>query len=132
MRCSRNEIHALALKAAVGSGLDYGSAQDAARATVALCAENPGGLGLLLRELLQPDELSAMVARASLDTSCSDLEDKVFYKALIEPSSAPASGHLEVDDTDIENAKALAALTYVPATETSRLRGAGAGTTDSD
>ena len=49
-----------------------------------------------------------------------------------EGAQAPEPGHLDIDDGAWERLSALAFETYVPSSETSRLKGAGAGLVDND
>lgn len=133
MKCSRNEIAALAYKAALGAGVDPGSAQDAAAATVRLCVENRDGLTILLKRLEEPEGLRQRVAAADLKTKREEADDE-FEKALVacRTDEPGAGGAIEVHEESFASASRLAHRIYVPATEASRLSGAGAGTTDND
>jgi len=198
MQCSRNELTAVLAKAASGTGLPVGVAQDAARAAVWLEEHGEEGVSSLLAALSLEDQHQSALVRGvaavdlaiaepgrsiavpeldlpilvagyagsaavdgatvmvtfAADVSATVGPDRlaltgrvpprsdVTIEAILPPSvpslsppltvARPYRGAIDVSDTHWEAASALAAQTYVPATEASRLKGAGAGLTDND
>ena len=131
---SLNEITALAHKAGRGAGLDDGTALDCARAAARAVADGKPGLEWWSAALADLARLRETVAAADLANAGEtvDAPSAPLFPYLLD--SAPVAGHgaFAVDETAWATLTALAHRTYVPATEASRLAGAGAGTTDND
>ncbi len=166
MICSQNEIVAVIYKAAIGSGLAVGIAQDLAQAGALLCAEGKPGVALAIESF--DEDVASWCSAFDLLACGSQTEVTVVLEAAADVlwalgvlagraygityhhevasgtavvtcvAGAPAAwiagstGAVEVAEADLERAHALAHKTYVPATEASRISGAGAGLTDND
>jgi len=133
---SANEIISLGIKAARGAGFDIGLAQDFGAA-----------LAIHLSETRNPDQIIA----ALRDPNGPIVQMPPRIDALLDPGDTGADqfrglalSYFQASQTyplkprialpaDLEtHLQTLAAKTYVPATEASRLAGAGAGLTDND
>lgn len=192
MIVSLNEMVTVSYRAALGAGLGYGLAEDAAAAAARLatadtdvagtmlsalrCAEDCGPVALSLKntdggvrlsadrplpalragpaiaDLLQTGRVSAVtvtladdigvvmaaIAAAGLEpvVRCEALAGRGCYRILLVAAggAGPANPRTQISVTEENwrNLLVLAARTYVPASEVSRLRGAGAGLSDSD
>lgn len=170
MICSQNEITAVLYKAAIGSGLSVGLAQDLAKVGAWLCSTGRPGLGLsldamdsdigawcssfdlLASEAVKEVKLQAPVSLELLEGFAHLAGSNYELTYNVEPDQdggaivtctplasgsegiAPKSQveQIEVDPKQLERAQSLAHKTYVPATDESRLSGAGAGLTDND
>lgn len=182
---SLGEIEAMLRKAAAGSGLDAGRAEDVARASVWLVAHAHAqeGFNAALEALERPGDVSAaqegpaiidlvltgetvevqrvdvpplLVGLAGIAAAahgwrfafesgsgtCSVAADGPAGEPPVPPFTVRGEaagtaakrlhGSFAVDREAWERADTLARRTYVPASETSRLAGAGAGDTDND
>ena len=164
MICSRNEITSVVYKAAVGSGLAVGVAEDIAKAAPQLCADGKPGVALAIKSfdcdvkawcsaldllasgaqteiILQPEVILDVLASLAL-LAGQTYELTYHLQALGDcvslttspgpPAQHQTAGAVEVDEADLARAQELAHKTYVPASDASRLKGAGAGLTDND
>ncbi|SMY06637.1 hypothetical protein LOM8899_00764 [Flavimaricola marinus] len=159
MMRSLNEISCLVAKAARGAGLAVGVAEDLAEALPGCCADQEvsEALAVLADHLAGPDRLASVIA--ALDVVEAGGEPVVLefpldpvIAALIRQRgtivwrAVPSGLSLAVEDCPPlprpkpQNVLAevwgplerFAAQTYVPATEASRIAGAGAGLSDND
>lgn len=159
MKRSLNEIAGMIHKAARGAGLPLGHCDDLAAAGARLVAQGgdaaqitqalseetgvamsgPIAIDAVLvkdddvrmRDVSTPDLMLAMVAARRVDvTGKLDGDDIVLCPGT--QARDPVTGPAVVPDKDWAIWADLAAKTFVPATEESRLGGAGAGLTDND
>lgn len=155
-KLSRNELCALALKAARGAGVPLGHAEDFS-AAVGFMQTFDGLVGVLDEPLetsavmTMPLALDALIAGA--DEIAANIQDTALVEGYIglakrdyrldlsfdgavlrKGGTAPslAKGPVAVPQATFDYLNRFAAKTYVPATEASRLAGAGAGLTDND
>ena len=172
---ARNEVEAMALKAARGAGAPLGHAEDFARAAGAMAMADAAALDSLSNALDGPFEVDASgiplrlvgpcmmvmplaidalrsgeaevllpgahppalvqayirVAAQDFDIALEISGEKLRLGAVQPPAALPAKA-VAVPDAIWRIWDALAAKTYVPETESSRLAGAGAGLTDND
>ena len=159
---SRNEIAGLVYKAARGAGWPLGLAEDVAAAMDFCADPGPAlraiaghlaqGPGEVLETIATLDALQAgLIGQADLPngpillalaqmrshnaaTVTLDHAHKMLRlhsPPAVEPAQ-PASGAVEVDDDLWSVLAGFAAKTFVPATEASRIAGAGAGLSDND
>lgn len=151
-------------KAAVGSGLAVGVAEDIAKTAAQLCAEGKPGVALAIESFdcdvgawCSALDLLASGAQTEVTLQCEVNLDVLTSLALLagqtyeltyqlqaidnrvsltaspgSPAQHSTAGAVEVDESDLARAQELAHKTYVPATDASRLKGAGAGLTDND
>lgn len=138
MMRSANEIAGLVLKAARGAGLDVGLAEDLARASgwldesalndlAARLGDDEARAALISANLALDEVQASAAAEMPLDVIASGLA----HARGIGPEAKPL-GAREVGQPLWQALEIWAARTYVPATEASRLAGAGAGLTDND
>ena len=71
-------------------------------------------------------------SEVSYDIEISDGHATISCRPGATSNQASFAGAIEVDDRDVASAAELAARTYVPASDASRIMGAGAGLTDND
>ena len=121
---SVNEATALFTKAGKGAGLSWGEAQELARAALTKSEAQAEYLDCLETGDIQA--LKALVSAADQGIE----SDAPLYQALT--SQAPAPSRISLTSNELACLNQLAAKTYVPASEESRLAGAGAGTSDND
>lgn len=161
MRRSLNEIEVGLRKAALGAGWPQGLAEDIGRAGMVMCGLGGNGVGAVLAMLDGEDEglgdmvvaldllgahvitearfsqadpglIEAFAIVAGQAQNCGFVVDgsSVFKRgALANPA---LSNGAEVTDADWQKVTALVQNIFVPASEGSRLKGAGAGLTDND
>lgn len=157
---SGNEISALIAKAARGAGLPLGLAEDLAAAMPMNCGQTDvdASMSALIQHLRDPrsllklvaglDEVQATHGRLSLDLPCDGVvtalirhrgtivfdcaSDGLVLEVSDQFETQSLKGPFDVHSETLAALDALAKLTYVPATEASRLAGAGAGLTDND
>lgn len=159
---SRNEIGGIVHKAARGAGWPLGLAEDVAaamdfcadpvpalRAIAGYLRQGPGEVlatittldalqaGLIGQADLPNDPiLLALAQMRSHNAAAVTLDDAHQMLRLHSPPAAepakPATGAVEVDDALWSVLAGFAAKTFVPATEASRIAGAGAGLSDND
>jgi len=153
---SHNEIATMATKAARGAGAPLGHAEDFGPVVAYLAAHDAEGLSCLqaalganIRQLDQQNTGNGMVMNAAQAVIAAPIAidmvkagaNTVQLRDIDAPALVSAYCRLaggvtcKIEDdycTIWEFLAALAAKTYVPATEESRLAGAGAGLTDND
>ncbi len=143
---SASELNALVLKAARGAGLPLGAAEDLARVAPVLAQVN--ALADLTEQLCGPFPLPriddgvlrnghpTLTELAALDLDMAQVSHSApnlwpaFATAL--RTDLTPTGPFELSADLYEHLDRLAAKTYVPETDASRLSGAGAGLTDND
>jgi len=144
---SHNEIATMATKAARGAGAPLGHAQldqqntgngmvmNAAQAVIAapiaIDMVKAGANTVQLRDIDAPALVSAY-CRLAGGVTCKIEDDYCTISGADVDAFAFSARACEFSDEVWEFLAALAAKTYVPATEESRLAGAGAGLTDND
>lgn len=151
---SRAEIEAISVKAAIGAGLSLGLAEDYGRAAGVLAMTDPDALGTVAQALSPPAStatqmpgvIDALRCGASIDLPTAHpalVRAYLLRAALDQPGDFPGITQADLQAARLTRAvavpdvvwselSALAARTYVPETEGSRLSGAGAGLTDND
>ena len=131
---SLNEIASTLRKAGRGAGLDDGTADDIAHAAVRAVADGHDGFRWALEALDEPERALALVTAADLRAAGEAVDAPLspLFPYLAEFDDAPRHGAFAVEPELWTKALALAHRTYVPASEVSRLAGAGAGTSDND
>ena len=156
---SLNEVGGMIHKAARGAGIPIGLADELAAAGVRLIGT--GGAAAEVTQALTDETGVAFTGPAAIDAALcdraeqrlSDVETPALLVAMVaarqvdvtaevqgsdvvlKPGATQAekpTGPVVIPDADWAKWDALAAKTYVPATEESRLSGAGAGLTDND
>jgi hypothetical protein len=142
MKRTINEIQGLVLKAARGAGVPLGIAEDLSECVPFALAEN--ALSDIVDILNQSDFASLVADIAIIDAQICGMHGSDvphmparLFRALcaargMETQGDAASGPQTVSETHWAQLTAVAALTYVPATEASRTSGAGAGLSDND
>jgi hypothetical protein len=151
MKRSINEIQGMVLKAARGAGVPLGVGEDLARAVPFFIESNA------LQEVAHLIDGACTEAQAAIDDAITgspapppaktsmtalnclaaaqgltfDFKDGVLHLSS-NPPMTPATGPQTVPDALWAQLETWAAKTYVPASEASRLSGAGAGLTDND
>ena len=130
---SLNEIVSTLRKAGRGAGLDDGAAEDIARAAGLAVAANEDGFAWALDALRDVGAAGALVAAADLIEAGETVEapGSPLLPWLLSDED-PGFGAFEIAADAWAAALALAHETYVPASDASRLAGAGAGTSDND
>ena len=130
MKLSANEIASTLRKAGRGGGLDDGTAQDIANAAAHIGGE---GVDEALRLFDDPAAAQALVTATDLLAAGETVEVPAspLVPFLIEDADAPHGTH-GVEEDVWKRVLILAHRTYVPASDASRLAGAGAGVTDND
>ena len=133
MNLSANEIASTLRKAGRGAGLDDGTAHDVAAAALRATAAGEDGVAEALRLFDEPDAARSLVAAADLLAAgeTAEVPSSMLVPFLTDDAEAP-HGAYAVDTGSWERILLFAHRTYVPASEASRLAGAGAGTTDND
>ena len=135
MRRTVAELRAELLKAGRGAGLPLGTAEDLAWAAEWIRAE---ALKQILDGLRTGEGRKELTAMANaLDARALGAEPKLsgpLWQALVafQDQIAPPTEALEISDAQWRALAGHAAQTYVPETDQSRLRGAGAGDIDND
>ncbi|MCF6233517.1 MAG: DUF3726 domain-containing protein [Rhodobacteraceae bacterium] len=142
MKRAINEIQGMVLKAARGAGVPLGIAEDLSDCVPFALAENALND---IADILNRGEFSSLIGDiAMLDSQiCGRPGSRVphmpagLFRALCAArgmGTQPdvASGPQTISETHWVKLAKLAALTYVPATETSRVSGAGADLSDND
>ncbi len=162
MIVSLNEVENACHRAALGVGLSHGLAEDAAWIGASLVTSRPDGLVLMLAALRQFEasqargpaftrhatcwvldtDLPALVAGPALaDLSMSGLDDEIQIGPTAFPEildicragrQPPPAAPLHVAEDQWRELLDLAARTYVPASDTSRRRGAGPANAGAD
>jgi Protein of unknown function (DUF3726) len=150
MIVSLNEIETGCYRAALGVGLSHGLAQDAAMIGVKLLSSRPDGLAIMLRALrfaeihpvwqgdmnvvpsLVAGPIAADLSKVHPATPIEADEPEIIKLCLQDLPFVPPAAPVEVEGGQWRELQTLAARTYVPASDTSRLKGAGAGLLDDD
>jgi uncharacterized protein DUF3726 len=162
MRRTLNEIEVGLRKAAIGAGFPLGLAEEIGRAGMVMCGLGGDGVGAVLARLdgsglgeivsaldllgagVQDDaqfsggdfplvQAFAIVAGQAQGRGFDVVnEDGATVVTRGEFSAPSLLNGAEVPETDWQNVVALVQKTFVPASEASRLKGAGAGMTDND
>ena len=144
---SANEISGMVLKAARGTGMSIGCAEELGRAAPALAAQ--GALDCVNDLLKQPFDVPQLVngsvcdghtvlavlawrdlKAAGVDATLACEVPQVLFDALC--AHTLICGPFEVNEQVWDQLSNFAAKTLVPESDASRLAGAGAGLTDND
>lgn len=125
MSYSANEIMALASKAARGGGAPAGQANAFGRAAVVHLAEGRAESDLT-------HALAALPLGPILSLAIDPLSEQTPLALSYQGQPAVVPARLGASGALMDALSALAHKTYVPATDASRLAGAGAGLTDND
>jgi hypothetical protein len=151
MKRSINEIQGMVLKAARGAGVPLGVGEDLARAVPffiesnalqevthlidGACAEAQTAIdSATVGDAIAPPATESLTALKCLAASQGlhlDVKDGTLHTSA-KPQISAATGPQVVPDALWSQLEAWAAKTYVPASEASRIAGAGAGLTDND
>jgi len=162
MIVSRNEVESMCYRAALGAGLSHGLAEDSAVIGARLAQSRPDGLAIMLLALqgaesrpaapvfrrdggawraahsfvpalvMVPIVADLRQAEPGVEIVIAETDVPAILDICIAPEVAAGSGEIEAPDEIWRELGRLAARTYVPASETSRLMGAGAGLRDND
>jgi uncharacterized protein DUF3726 len=162
MRRTLNEIEVGLRKAAMGAGFPQGLAEDIGRAAMVMCGLGGDGVGTVLGRLDGGGLGEIVTAFDLLGAGLTDNArfaggDFALVRAFAivagqaqgrgfdvvndgdeivvrrgDMTMPPLSNGAEVSDADWQKVAALVQKTFVPASEGSRLTGAGAGMTDND
>ena len=142
MKRAINEIQGIVLKAARGAGVPLGIAEDLSDCVPFALAND--ALNDIADILSRGDHARLVDDIALVDAQIFDTQTSLpphmphrLFEALcaargMETLLEPAFGPQTVSETHWTQLAALAALTFVPATEASRASGAGAGLSDND
>jgi hypothetical protein len=152
MIVSLNEVEVMSYRAALGVGLTHGLAEDAAHIAARLVTASPDGLAIMLRALHSADK--NRVAAPVFVRDGTVWRSRYPFLPSLHGGPVAAGLRLAQPGVEIEMAATdepaildicltaakpigpeisrLAARTYVPASRTSRLMGAGAGSEDND